>query len=150
MPIVKVMLSKTEDVIKILKDIQKPFDKNKSRPKSHFKQCRNCYRLNHIARECTKKHKVCKYCGLANHETAKCRNKNDPSKHKYVLCRGQYPSDSVQCEVIRKDREKLGIKLTRKEDVSLKKKDLKQFLLNQMCSNKPRITLILMLRKDKD
>ncbi|ETO36479.1 hypothetical protein RFI_00583 [Reticulomyxa filosa] len=37
------------------------FDKNKSRPKSHFKQCRNCYRLNHIARECPKKRKVCKY-----------------------------------------------------------------------------------------
>ncbi|ETN98959.1 hypothetical protein RFI_38528, partial [Reticulomyxa filosa] len=50
-----------------------PFDKNKSRPKSHFKQCRNCYRLNHIARECPKK-----YCGLVNHEAAKCRNKNDP------------------------------------------------------------------------
>ncbi|ETO08704.1 hypothetical protein RFI_28683, partial [Reticulomyxa filosa] len=34
----------------------------------------------------------------------------------------QHPSDSVQCEVIRKAREKLGIKLTMKEDALLKKK----------------------------
>ncbi|ETN98430.1 hypothetical protein RFI_39070, partial [Reticulomyxa filosa] len=53
-------LSKTKDVVKILKDndIQigysmvkvEPFDKGKSRQKSHFKQCRKCYRLNHIVR----------------------------------------------------------------------------------------------------
>ncbi|ETN99054.1 hypothetical protein RFI_38431 [Reticulomyxa filosa] len=85
MPIVKVLLSK----------------KGKSRPKSHFKQCRKCYILN---RECPRKRKVCKYCGLANHEVAKCRHKNNPSKHKCVLCRKQHPSDSL----IRKAREKLG------------------------------------------
>ncbi|ETO03112.1 hypothetical protein RFI_34298 [Reticulomyxa filosa] len=33
------------------------FDKSKSRPKSHFKQCKKCYRLNHIVRKCPKKHK---------------------------------------------------------------------------------------------
>ncbi|ETN98347.1 hypothetical protein RFI_39163, partial [Reticulomyxa filosa] len=55
-----------------------PFDKGKSRQKSHFKQCKKCYRLNHIVRECPKKSKVCK--------------------------------------------EKLGIKLTRKEGAFLKKK----------------------------
>ncbi|ETN97228.1 hypothetical protein RFI_40303, partial [Reticulomyxa filosa] len=126
MPIVKVLLSKTEDIIKILKDndIQigysvvkvEPFDKGKSRPKYHFKQCRKCYRLNYIASECPRKRKLCKYCGLANHEAAKCRHKNNPSKHKCVLCRKQHSSDSLQCDVIRKAREKLGIKLTMKED----------------------------------
>ncbi|ETO01247.1 hypothetical protein RFI_36193, partial [Reticulomyxa filosa] len=79
-------------------------------------------KLLQIARECPKKRKVCKYCGLANHEAAKCRNKDDPRKHKCVICRKQHPSDSVQYEVIRKAREKLGIKLTRKEDALLKKK----------------------------
>ncbi|ETO36471.1 hypothetical protein RFI_00591 [Reticulomyxa filosa] len=44
-----------------------------------------------------------------------------PSKHKCVLCRKQHPSDSLQCDVIRKAREKLIIKLTRKEDAFLKK-----------------------------
>ncbi|ETO12240.1 hypothetical protein RFI_25136 [Reticulomyxa filosa] len=68
MTIVKVLLSKTEDVVKILKDndVQivysmakvEPFDKGKSRLKSHFKQCRKFYILNHIVRECTKKRKV--------------------------------------------------------------------------------------------
>ncbi|ETO05866.1 hypothetical protein RFI_31530 [Reticulomyxa filosa] len=29
-----------------------PFDKGKSRPKVHFKQCRKCHRLNYITREC--------------------------------------------------------------------------------------------------
>ncbi|ETO36219.1 hypothetical protein RFI_00843, partial [Reticulomyxa filosa] len=46
MPIIKVMLSNSSDVVN---DIQigysmvkvEPFDRNKSRPKSHFKQCRN-------------------------------------------------------------------------------------------------------------
>ncbi|ETO15980.1 hypothetical protein RFI_21381 [Reticulomyxa filosa] len=108
--IVKVMLSNSSDIVKILKDndIQigylmikiESFDKNKSRPKSHFKQCRKCYRLNHIDREYLKKRKVCKYCGLANHEAAK-----------------------LQCEVISKAREKLGIKLTKKEDAFMKKKE---------------------------
>ncbi|ETO04740.1 hypothetical protein RFI_32656 [Reticulomyxa filosa] len=116
MTIVKLMLSKTEDVIKILKDndIQigysvvkvGPFDRNKSRPKSHFRQCRNCYKLNHIARECPKKRKACKTT-QANINVC------------YVV---QHPSNSVQCEVIRKAREKLSIKLTRKEDAFLKKK----------------------------
>ncbi|ETO11780.1 hypothetical protein RFI_25596 [Reticulomyxa filosa] len=51
MPIVKVLLSKTEDVVKISKDndIQivysmvkvEPFDKSKSRPKSHFSNAGN-------------------------------------------------------------------------------------------------------------
>ncbi|ETN98321.1 hypothetical protein RFI_39189, partial [Reticulomyxa filosa] len=63
------------------------------------------------------KRKVCKYCELTNHEAAKCRNKNNPSKHKCVLCR----KHSLQCDVIRKAREKLVIKLTRKEDAFLKK-----------------------------
>ncbi|ETN97380.1 hypothetical protein RFI_40149, partial [Reticulomyxa filosa] len=58
-----------------------PFDRNKSRPKSHFRQCKNCYKLNHITCECPKKRKACKYCGLANHEGAECRNKNNPSKY---------------------------------------------------------------------
>ncbi|ETO07361.1 hypothetical protein RFI_30031, partial [Reticulomyxa filosa] len=30
------------------------FDKGKSRPKSHFKQCRKCYRLNHIVQRSAK------------------------------------------------------------------------------------------------
>ncbi|ETO01376.1 hypothetical protein RFI_36064, partial [Reticulomyxa filosa] len=47
------------------------FDKNKSRPKHHFKQCRNCFKLNHIAKECPSKRKTCKYCGLKNHEASK-------------------------------------------------------------------------------
>ncbi|ETO27499.1 hypothetical protein RFI_09633, partial [Reticulomyxa filosa] len=50
------------------------------------------YKLNHIARECTKKRKECKYCGLATHEVAKCRNENNTSKHKCMLCSGQYPN----------------------------------------------------------
>ncbi|ETO01796.1 hypothetical protein RFI_35642 [Reticulomyxa filosa] len=44
MPIVKVMLSNSNDVVKILTF---RLDKNKSSLKSHFKQCRKCYRLNH-------------------------------------------------------------------------------------------------------
>ncbi|ETO36932.1 hypothetical protein RFI_00130, partial [Reticulomyxa filosa] len=83
-------------------------------PKSHFRQCRSCYKLNHIACECPKKRKACKFCGLANHEAAKCRDKNNPSKHKCVLCNGQHPSNSVHCEVIRKAREKLDAFLKKK------------------------------------
>ncbi|ETN98159.1 hypothetical protein RFI_39355, partial [Reticulomyxa filosa] len=41
-------------------------------------------------------------------------------QRKFVLCSGQHP----ECEVIRKAREKLGIKLTRKKDASLKKKQI--------------------------
>ncbi|ETO17035.1 hypothetical protein RFI_20298, partial [Reticulomyxa filosa] len=61
-PMVMVTLSKSEDVMKILqdKDLQNVytiaqavlFDKNKSRPKSYFKQCQNCFKLNHVAKEC--------------------------------------------------------------------------------------------------
>ncbi|ETO08915.1 cellular nucleic acid-binding protein [Reticulomyxa filosa] len=133
MPIAMVTLSKPEEVMKILQDKEIQigyaiaqaviYDKNKSRPKHHFKQCRNCFKLNHIAKECPQKRKTCKYCGLKNHETSKCRHKNDPSRYRCVLCKKKHPSDSVQCEVIRKAREKLGIKLTRKETVLLKKKD---------------------------
>ncbi|ETO32985.1 hypothetical protein RFI_04122 [Reticulomyxa filosa] len=96
-PIVKVLLSKTEDVVKILKDndIQigysmtkvEPFDKGKSRQKSHFKKCKKCYRLKNIARECPKKRKIL--------------NTN--------VCYAE-------------SREKLGIKLTRKEDALMKEK----------------------------
>ncbi|ETO00236.1 hypothetical protein RFI_37211, partial [Reticulomyxa filosa] len=77
-----------------------PVDKSKSRPKSHSNA---------------------KYVSIADWQVMK-RHKNDPSKHKCVLCRKQHPSDSLQCDVIRKAREKLGIKLTRKEDAFLKKK----------------------------
>ncbi|ETO35531.1 hypothetical protein RFI_01530 [Reticulomyxa filosa] len=57
-------LSKTEDVDNCI--FNGPFDKGKSRPKSHFN---------------------------ANHEAAKCQK--------------QHPSDSLQCDLIRKAREKL-------------------------------------------
>ncbi|ETO36545.1 hypothetical protein RFI_00516 [Reticulomyxa filosa] len=116
MPIVKVLLSKTEDVVKILKynDIQigysvkvESFDKR-------------------------------------NYEAAKCRHKNNPSKHKCILCRKQHPSDSLQCDLIRKAREKLDIKLTSKEDAFLKKKASQPIKSNVS----QRIILILMLPKD--
>ncbi|ETN99183.1 hypothetical protein RFI_38298, partial [Reticulomyxa filosa] len=135
MPLVKVLLFKTEDVVKILKDndIQigysmvkvEPFDKDKSRPKSHFKKCRKCYRLNHIVLECPRKRKVSKYCGLANREAAKYRHKNNPSKRKCVLCRKQHPSDSLQCDVIRKSREKLGRCIPEEEGISTNSNQIK-------------------------
>ncbi|ETO05265.1 hypothetical protein RFI_32131, partial [Reticulomyxa filosa] len=56
----------------------------------------------------------CKYCGLANHEAAKCRNKNNPSKHKCVLCSGQHPSNSVQCP--QKTKERTNRKKNKKSD----------------------------------
>ncbi|ETO01719.1 hypothetical protein RFI_35720, partial [Reticulomyxa filosa] len=124
MPIVKTMISDW-----MFNGESGPFDKSKLRPKSHFKQCRKCYRLNHIVRECPKKHKVCKYCRLANHEAAKYRYKNDPSKHKF---------DSLQCDVIRKAREKLGIKLTRKEDAFLKKKALQLIPIKSDVQRQPK------------
>ncbi|ETO10771.1 hypothetical protein RFI_26606 [Reticulomyxa filosa] len=65
----------------------------------HFKQCRNCYKLNHIAKECPQKRKICKHCGLKNHEASKYRHKNDPSRHRCVLCKKGHPSDSVQYEI---------------------------------------------------
>jgi hypothetical protein len=65
LPIVKVTLSSSEEVRKILEatDIQigystvkvEMFDKYKSRPISHFKQCKKCFKLNHIAKECPSK-----------------------------------------------------------------------------------------------
>jgi hypothetical protein len=129
---VRVLLSNPEHVTKMLQDKEifigfvtarpEPFNKYKSRPKSHFKQCKNCFRLNHFKSECLKKKKVCKYCGFSSHPSGKCRYKNDLSKHCCVLCKKQHSSDSVHCEVIRNVKERLGIKLTRKEQSILKKK----------------------------
>ncbi|ETO34492.1 hypothetical protein RFI_02601 [Reticulomyxa filosa] len=46
-----------------------------------------------------------------------------------------FKTEPLQCEVIRKAREKLGSKLTKKETILLKKKDVLQaFQLNIMCS----------------
>ena len=132
LPMVRVQLSKSEDVSKILedKDIQigysiaepQPFDKNKSRPKSHFKQCKKCWRLNHIHTECQKKRSICKFCGFANHIGKDCPHKHNSAKHFCVLCKKQHPSDSIQCERIQSVRKGLGIKLTRWEMAFLEKK----------------------------
>ncbi|ETO10606.1 hypothetical protein RFI_26771 [Reticulomyxa filosa] len=88
-----------------------------------------CFKLNHTAKECQNKRKTCKYCGLKNYKALKCRYKNDLSLHRCVLCKKNHLSDSVQCEVIRNAREKLGIKLTRKENAILQKEALHSQLI---------------------
>ncbi|ETO02728.1 hypothetical protein RFI_34685, partial [Reticulomyxa filosa] len=98
------------------------FDPFRSRPRRHFKQCKKCHRLNHDAKDCIKKKPICKFCGLSNHSSADCKHKNNPKKYRCVLCRGNHASDSIVCEVIRKIREKIGIKITRKEKAKLKSK----------------------------
>ncbi|ETO00661.1 hypothetical protein RFI_36779, partial [Reticulomyxa filosa] len=143
MPIVMVTLSKAENVMKILMIRRSMaqaalYDKNKSRPKYHFKQCRNYYKFNHIAKECPQKRKTCKYCGLKNHEASKCRHKNEQSRHQCILCKKSRPSGSVQCEVIRKAREKIGIKLTRKEGEFLMKKESQSIPIKHNVQHQPK------------
>jgi hypothetical protein len=125
MPVVKISLCNTDNIPKILKDENiyigyskvepEIFDRYKSRPKFHFKQCKNCYKLNHTAKECPKKVKSCKYCGLTNHSAIQCFHRNNPKRQKCILCNGNHPSDSIICEVIQNTRKKLGIHLTKKE-----------------------------------
>ncbi|ETO33161.1 viral A-type inclusion protein [Reticulomyxa filosa] len=108
LPVVKLTMGNSEDVNKILKDENlficyrktkcELFDPFRSRPRRHFKQCKKCYRINHNAEECMKKKETCKYCGFSNHDSKNCKHKNNPRKY-----------------LIRTTREKLGIKVTRKE-----------------------------------
>lgn len=136
LPIVKVTLSSSEEVRKILEatDIQigystvkvEMFDKYKSRPVSHFKQCKKCFKLNHIAKECPSKKQRCKFCGLTNHGKDQCIHRNNPRNYRCVLCKGNHPSDSVLCPTIQSIRNQLRINFTKKEKVILKKYGPKQ------------------------
>lgn len=135
LPLVKVQLSTSEDVIRALQGKEffigynmvtcEPFDKFRSRPRSHFIQCRKCFGLNHLAKDCSKK-KVCKYCGMYNHSTEQCYKKGYPGKYKCVLCKGKHPSDSILCPVIQKIRATIGINLSRREKKIIDKKEAVQ------------------------
>ena len=69
-PIVKITLSSAQDVKRILdyKNLYigynlvqcEMLDKYRSRPRNHFRQCRKCFQLNHIAKEFIKKRQLCK------------------------------------------------------------------------------------------
>ncbi|ETO34070.1 hypothetical protein RFI_03024 [Reticulomyxa filosa] len=96
-----------------------------------------------------------KYASIADWQIAKRQNADT----RMVQTNANHPSDSLQCDVIRKVRENFGIKLTRKKDAFLmkkaqvipinQKKNNKKKQSNGICS-KQRIILMLMLPKDKD
>lgn len=132
LPIVKVTFSTSEDVKRILQEKEiiigynvvecHLFDKFRSRPRSHFIQCRKCFGLNHMAKDCPKK-KICKYCGMYNHTTDQCYKKGHPGKYKCALCKGKHPSDSILCPVIQKVRTSIGINFSRREKQIIDKKE---------------------------
>ncbi|ETO35568.1 hypothetical protein RFI_01495 [Reticulomyxa filosa] len=99
-----------------------------------------CFKLNHIARDCPTKGKKCKYCGS---KTTKHRSVDtriiQVDIDVYVLCKKNHPSDSVQCEVIRKAREKLEIKLTRKEESTTKHSNRTIFNENKRKNNNNKV-----------
>ena len=135
LPIVKVLFSTSEDVRKVLNEgkIQigyqmvsfEPFDKFRRRPRSHFHQCRNCFGLNHLAKDCTRA-KRCRYCGYKNHESKDCRYKRNQEKQKCVLCSGKHYSDSILCPVIQKVRKQIKVNLSRKEEKVILKRTEKE------------------------
>ena len=90
------------------------FDPYRRRPPQHFKQCKKCYGLNHLANECNKL-ALCKLCGKSTHKANRCNLKNQPHKQKCLLCKGPHSSDSLQCPVIIKTREKIGISFSKRE-----------------------------------
>ncbi|ETO35798.1 hypothetical protein RFI_01263 [Reticulomyxa filosa] len=100
MPIVKALLSNTEDVVKILKenDIQIGYSKANQGTKSHFKQCRKCYRLNYIVRDSQ---------GSTKHNE---KNKTKKTQMYFMLKAASKRSIRKAC-----------IKLTKKKDAFLKK-----------------------------
>ncbi|ETO02853.1 hypothetical protein RFI_34560, partial [Reticulomyxa filosa] len=124
LPMVKVLFANSQDVRQLLQtgSIQigfehascEPFDYNRNRPKSHFRQCRKCFGLNHYANECTRKQK-CK----------ELLHKRKQSKYKCILCHGKHTSDSVLCHVIQKVRKDIGVNLSRKEKLFILKKEQK-------------------------
>ena len=131
MPVVKVTFSEANDVKRALEEQNiwigyfktkcEPFDKYRRRPRSHFHQCKNCFKLNHVAKECPRP-KVCKFCGMKNHTSENCRNRKNRNFQKCVLCRGKHPSDSILCPVIQKTRNSIGVKLSRREKKIVEKK----------------------------
>ncbi|ETN99885.1 hypothetical protein RFI_37583 [Reticulomyxa filosa] len=105
MPIVKVMLFNSDDI--------------------HFKQCRKCYILNHIDRECPKKRKLCKYCVLANHAQRNAETKTTQANTNvfYVVINIQAIHCNVNCIL----KEEIKTKILKKEFFFYS--DKKSFLL---------------------
>ncbi|ETO35037.1 hypothetical protein RFI_02037 [Reticulomyxa filosa] len=88
------------------------------------------YKLSHIARECPRKRKVCKCCGLANHE-----RQNTDTRMIQANTNVFYAKNSIQ---VIHSREKLGIKLTRKEDALLKKKTYQHIPIKSNVQRQPK------------
>lgn len=134
-PVVKVMLETGEQVTNILQDnnlyigYQKArcelFDPYRRRPRRHFRQCKKCFHLGHLAPNCNKK-QVCKFCGRANHLTKDCKFKRRRQKHSCILCKGQHASDSLHCPIIQSVRKKLNISYSRKEIEIISQKQQRQ------------------------
>lgn len=132
LPIVKVTFGTSQDVQRIIQDQNirigynlvkcEIFDKFRSRPRSHFHQCRNCFGLNHFAKDCNRR-KKCKYCGGINHSSQNCYHKGNSEKQKCILCKGNHPSDSILCPVIQQTRETIGINLSRREKIIIQRKE---------------------------
>ncbi|ETO12418.1 hypothetical protein RFI_24958, partial [Reticulomyxa filosa] len=127
MPVVKVIFSNAKDVQRALQEKVitigfneakcETFDKYRRRPRSHFIQCRKCFKLNHFAKDC-KNSKICKYCGRRNHISEILT-----TFQMYVLCKGQHSSNSILCPVIQKTRNAIGVNLSRREKKFIEKKE---------------------------
>lgn len=124
LPIVKVQLRSSDDVRKILNDKGiwigfdyakvEIYDPYRRRPRRHFKQCKKCFGLNHIAEECNRL-PVCKFCGKKSHTAELCNFKKNKKRYQCILCKGNHRSDSLQCPKIQQTREKAGIPYSKRE-----------------------------------
>ncbi|ETO13880.1 hypothetical protein RFI_23483, partial [Reticulomyxa filosa] len=101
----------------------------------------NCFGLDHFAKDCVKK-KKCKYCGRFNHSSDYCFHKKNKKRQRCILCKDNHASDLIICPVIQKTRQQIGIKLSRREQQIIQKKDqlkqteTKKILINLERKNK--------------
>ena len=99
MPLFEVRLASEDEVQKLLNTTikvgftkvttERPHVKPPRPRPGRLRLCKSCYRLGHESPQC-RSAPVCKFCSKSNHKTEKCHHKNDPSKHKCRLCKGNH------------------------------------------------------------
>lgn len=72
--------------------------------KCQITQCFKCFSYGHMAKHCRNTAR-CGSCGAPGHTTNDCIGKDDPGKHKCVVCRGNHQSWARECPTRKKQVE---------------------------------------------
>ena len=61
-------------------------------------QCFQCYQYEHVGHKCHNLQR-CGFCAAPGHNTNDCLGKEDRTKHRCVLCKGNHPAWARECQV---------------------------------------------------